>query len=606
MSNELMQQIQRAYSPAAGAPATDVPVSDTPVSDTLTDEQLLDQIGAKPMVPEVETTDPTLFDRMGASASRHLSSIADSTHSFFGQDLADAELVRNEKLEGMERIQAENTAGDWAAQVSGDIAGIIWDWGADAVVEAGTEGWQYLPTDVQEMGKEALGELINSEIGQAGFRAIKNGDAAWQAFSNKYPKDAKTLAKTFNLFPGGKVFKRSWAGYRDLQPLRIEVVGKRSVLRAPKGRDKDVYNLIAPELTAQQQTKQVLEGRVSDPEGLNRKQSIIPSMSEWEVVDEVAKTKVSPAKTKVENANIIIRQVDKLNDAASRVVNNIRGGVDGDTLARALNKEVDIQRQNLPAVFGADGTVGAQTLDNLQEQLRVIVRKHGDSSGGGSYHDLLTARQELDFFMLEQFKAGTFGDAARASVATEFHTAARNVLNGFVIDAVPEASDLLKRQNNLLTALDNVAPKAGKEAKTALGRIVQAIGIVAPAHPLSIAAMTTSPLILAMGAGAVAIAPFVYGYGRIVKPALYAGPVRSAKGAIDYTIRDIVQEGKKLLKNKDLDSESRKTLAKDVRVLQTLLQKTRDVAKKTLDVAKDARTIHTVANIPEEAQYESD
>lgn len=589
-----MRQQQNAPATPEGAPQGDPTVpGDAELSQSMgspysvtnkLEQQLsvaerLQQVGVEfEQLPEVQE-DPSLMDRWRQTTDFHAASIADSVSALAGKDQRAQELIEGRALTGMEEIQAAPTAGQFAFQLTGDVAGTVFDWGADAVIEAGTEGFQLLPQSSQEFTKEQLGELVNSKVGQLGFKALKGGAESWAAFERQYPQQAKTLAKGFNLFGMGAARKVGRHVLTELQPLRVTQVGQRNVIKAPKGRDKDVYNLIEPEQTKAQRLQQIQEGQVTEPTGLSRRQSVTPSEAQWAVVDEVAKTSVKPSKTFVQNTRIIQRKIDDLNDATVRLTGRVKGGISGDVLSADLMNKVNVLRNQLPAIFGETGTKGVKTVDDLSAQLTRILNKHGDGAGGGTFSDLLAARKEFDNFVLEKMQAGTFGSGRRASVATEFHRAARDLLNGYVKDNVPGTEALLNRQHLLFQGLDGVAPKAAAEAATALGRIVQGIRVHLPSTPLSLALTAASPFTWVAGAGALAISPAVFAYKVGVKPLAYSGPVRRAKGAIDYSMRDVITESKKVL-GMIKDPELRRAYAMDVKVLTTLAHVPTDSSEK--------------------------
>lgn len=87
---------------------------------------------------------------------------------------------------------------------------------------------------------------------------------------------------------------------------------------------------------------------------------------------------------------------------------------------------------------------------------------------------MLEARKAFDAQIIREKGEGIL-DPAVESPRSNAVAAVRQAMNKMVSDAVPSADVLqsLKKQNQLFTAMDNIAPKAGSEAPTRLGRMMQ-------------------------------------------------------------------------------------------------------------------------------------
>lgn len=540
-----------------------------------------------PVAPPSPPVDLSLMDRFGMSTDRRASSVADTLANATGLsgemavmaaggDLEDgrSQMAReSEYLTPAEASLVNPSLTDTAVQLGGDVAGLVWDWGADALVEIGQKGFSMLTVPMQEEAKEQFGEFVNGPIGSQGVAAMQAGTDAWNAFSARFPQEARTLAKGFDFVPGGKQVTRLTIP-TELTPLRIEKVGTRQVLRSPTGQDKDIYNLITPEQTKKQKLLQVQEGRVTEPTGLARTQRLVPSTREWEIIDEMKTVKgVSANKTMVQNSTLVLDKVSGLNDQAVKLTHSVRGGVDPDTLSTLLRQEIDAVIPTKPMLFGADGTKSSSTVDNLLAQLDNILDKNGTDWAG-----LLTSRQEFDSILLNDLKIGTFGTGRKAGAAQEVHTVVRNAINKLVTENVPTTKELLKRQNLLLDGGQHLNLKAAEEASGALGRLFQSVNLHAPTTPLSLLGTATSALVIG---GMVAISPAVF-IGKAIKGVAQLPSVAGKRGPIVTGLRQVIQESQKVLKMTK-DKKLREQMQLDIKVLATLIHTLSDDKMETVE-----------------------
>ena len=519
-----------------------------------------DQMGATP--PPTPPQDPSLLDRFSESAANRGSSIADTIMDATGQGQAQNALI-DDNYEPMYDSLSWGQAG---VQLMGDTLGFVWDAGGDVITEAVTEAWELVPEATQEATKEQFRELMNSDVGQMGVAAIQAGFDAWDGFANRYPQEAKTIAAAFNITPVGQVSKVRKMFPTELTPLRVKDVGVRKILQAPQGRDRDVYNIITPELTKEQKLEQIKQGNVTNPQGPSGTQHTILSDKDWDVVDAVKPLDVSPANTQQTNTNNILKEINKLGQQTQRKTANAKGGINKDVVVRDIMQELDILRTQKPGIFGRGGKKGKKTVEDLLSQLDVFLNKHGTDFNG-----ILNARQDFDNFLIHELKAGTFGNSRKASVAQEVHRAVRDILNGYVRNNVPGTADLLDKQHLLYTALDGVAPKAIDEASSAIGRVFQLFNVHLPTTPASqVMTFTDRAVMAAMGLGAVVGMPFVLGWRGLGKPIAYSSPVRQSVGYTKQAVKDFYNEAVKLGKYIK-DPEVLKAYRADLKVIASMI-----------------------------------
>ena len=520
----------------------------------------------EPSPPQVASETPvaddlSLMDRWSASTAARGSSLADTMANVTGLEQEQQEILKGSPLSVEEAHKVSPSPAQAVWQIGSDVAGLGFDYLADTVVEGVTEGFQLLPNAVEGYTKEQFGALVESPVGQGGLAAWQRGTDAWDAFAAKYPQEARTLSKGLDLTAAGKVNQKVKFPI-ELTPLRADKVGNRNILAAPKGKDKDVYNIVTPDLTKQQQIDKIKRGEVSDPTGLGRNQNAIPSQEEWAVVDAVGKLKVNGAQTMQTNSNVILNEVNRLADITINKTKAVKGGADYDQVMATIRENIRKVAADNPAVFGKNGKKSQKIVDDVVAQFEKFM----DESGNNSFEGLLAARQQLDNYLINEIKLGTFGNARKASVASSAHRAIRDTVNGVVEQGVPGTKDLLREQSLLLRGLEGVAGKAADESQGALGRLLQRINMHNPTTPLAQMSTLMSPLVWA---GAVAVSPFVLA-GQAARQLKRSNLVTRGMGNVQYGIRDVIQESTKALKMIK-DPDVRKQIQSDIKVMATLL-----------------------------------
>jgi hypothetical protein len=535
-------------------------------------EEMAPQAGIQTPVTDELLSDPSLLQRFSESAANAGSSVADTVAGFTGLEAEQQETLKGSPLTPMETMMATPTVGQASAQILGDTLGFVWDMGSDVLTETATEGFALLPESTQTATKEGFAQLMATPVGQAGIAALNGSMEAWSAFEQNSPQEAKTILAALNMTPMGQGKKLVKRFSTELTPLKIEKVGTRKLAQASKGRDKDVYNMITPEVDKKAKVEALKAGNVTDPQGPFGTQSTIPSDKEWGVVDEVKKLSVSPAKTHTSNSNVVQREVEKLAQQTINKVSGVKGGVETGTILTDINKALDISKANQPAVFGKGGMKGKKTLEDLQAQLQVFLAKNGTEWDG-----ILKTRQDFDNYVINQMNAGTFGAGRKASVVTEAHKAVRQTLNGYVKNNVPGTGDLLDKQSKLLTALDVMAPKAADEAQSAVGRLMQMLNLHAPTTPAAKLGLFTAPGMAMAGLGAVAMSPVMLAYKGILKPMMYNSTSRRAQGAFVQALVDFRGEVSKL-GHLIKDPAVLKAYRADLKVLASMIHTTKDMS----------------------------
>lgn len=525
--------------------------------------QLSMQEPSRPQVGTYQAEAPDLFERFGDAFDERVGSVTDTLADTLGLTAKENAILSGEPI----NLDDTLGKGQAAVQFLGDAAGLLYDAAGDTISYGAEEAFRLLPEEFQEGAKQQLQDVMNSATGRAGLQAWQAGVDAWGAFEKAYPQEAKTLSRGLNLVP----MARTALGLTkikvptELTPLRLEKVGLQNKLKPPSGRDKDVYNIITPEKSKQQKIDDLKRGGVTSPQGVAGTQNLVPSPQEWAVIDEVKKLpQVNSQKTYTHNFNIMLDELNKTNEQTRRLAAKTKGGVQWRDLEAGVTDRLNSVRASSPSIFGVKGKKGKNVEEELIEEFYQMV-----DTNGNSWEGILKARQDFDNFVLNKIQVGTY-TGRKASVASEVHKAVRSVANDFVKDGVPQAGSLLRKQSNLFRAMDGTVVSAANESASAVGRILQTLGIHMPHQPLSQAMTITSPLVMAGTGLALAVSPALYAYKAGIKRVTKNAKVQETAGRINYTLRDVVNEGKKVMKLVK-DKETRKQLGQDIQALTVLM-----------------------------------
>jgi len=358
-------------------------------------------------------------------------------------------------------------------QTVGQVAGAGWDilgvglgYALD-VVKAIT------PDVIEDPIKKAGLAVLHSRLGQEALELAQRGMEFYEKWKSNNPRAAKDLESVVNiasLFPVeraiGMGIRGAARGVRagvktgGVAGEALEISGKTAIKRK---REQFIRSLVRPE-----QMKKVKEAQVARTtevgRGLLKKSEIAPTSQEAMIEKYVLDIpEISSNKTFQQNFNFIQREVASETKKLENLVAEKDFIFPKQELKARLLTAKDTLAESPLIVGDAERTAGK--LMTKMEQL--IDKKPGKASS------VLKARKEYDNWVLGQ-KPKAF-DAASENAFTTANNEIRRTLNTFLDEKAPEigVKNSLKKQHNLLNAMDNIKPKAAKEADTAIRRILQ-------------------------------------------------------------------------------------------------------------------------------------
>ena len=325
-----------------------------------------------------------------------------------------------------------------------------------------------------KVAADAIGEGIVSQYNMfpstAVGRVVKKGainlatdnpiletiGGAYNKFEQAFPQTAEVA--TDLAYPASFVLPVPKVAKLE-QPSIVRKVGesiKQSGEKAIAGKNTKYFqDLVLPKETA---TRGAEIARRSDAKGVYQ-----PTKFELEVADEVAKV-AKPSGT-------IQSNLVSVQNAARTEADSLTALLESKKIAiprKQINTQLDSLKQTLPRGYSPATQKVADDLVNIMKE--EIAKQPGTPAG------LLKARRSFDSIMAET-NAGAKALDEIGTAKAKFMGNLRQEVNGFIDKAVPDAGvrDSLSKQYRLLSAADNIAPKAFKESKTVLGRLGQNI-----------------------------------------------------------------------------------------------------------------------------------
>lgn len=494
-------------------------------------------LSSKPSVQEQQQAG--FLADLGQSFDKNVQQLTDTISGFTGLTAEQA------KMTGDYDPQRDEISGGQAAwQTVANPINFLFDIAGNTLKAAGNAAYEILPERSQEQ-LAADWERVKQmpEIAFA-MDAARGGAEKWEQFETAYPQAAKTVASGFDvygMFAGGPKPIKPLPKSVEITPYRVRQVpgsiGRRHEARPPKAYEKDVYNIVKEDTPRASRAE---ASRTTDPSLLRGKESVIPTLQEWDMVDAAKKAGVSGNKTMRQNLRAINRRIVSLSE---QLVNKAKGKdihVPSQKILTDIVHRVNGSMQKNPG-WGKNRAKSAQP---VVDQAAEILRKHPDTPEG-----VLAARREFDDWVENYYGEEVF-TGNKANVVKSTVADVRNQMNDELKMAVPEAADLLDEMSKLYSASGNVLPKAAREAHTLVARIGQNLALVMPKSPLGwlmMGSMAGSAGLSAVMGGALAVPVLLGGYVGARKLGL-STPFRTAQGAVQYTYGDVLRELNKAIK----------------------------------------------------------
>lgn len=355
-----------------------------------------------------------------------------------------------------------------------DVAGELSTEGLKQMYKGTSDVVSFLvPDNIEEPIKDKISEtvdwLVNSEAGQfisnEISQSIQGGKVAYDALKERYPDEMKTVESIANLgilFAPTKTKVNAEPTILGKASARVKGSALRSQL---KNRKKFVSDLITPKRTEKVKIAETAR-TVEKGFGPTKRSVVELSPREMEIASEVNKIKsVTPKNTIQGNLNTIYKENLNLAKRLEADVSKRRILIPANEPLRRIDDAVTKLVAENPVIVGDAERVATR----LAAKAKEIVAKHQNTPAG-----ILKARKELDQWVLRQKGKRAF-DPTMENALSESLRAVRQSMNDTVAYFAPsaKAKDLLKRQNLLYEAIDNIGPKAAAESNNAIGRAWQ-------------------------------------------------------------------------------------------------------------------------------------
>tara|TARA_R110000764_G_scaffold222050_1_gene310670 strand:+ start:851 stop:2773 length:1923 start_codon:yes stop_codon:yes gene_type:complete len=400
----------------------------------------------------------------------------------------------------------------------------------NTVVVGATKAIGLVPEGAKEGALEFFNQAVQTETGQKAIEALSSGAEAWEEYSEMNPNAAANWASLFDL-QFGLPKRIIQAASPDLKPIKVTEVGTRKTTSALAGIDKDVYNI------AYSTPKKSIEQAklTTDPQGPFRVQQQLATTEQLEVVDELITAGVRGNRTLQENLNSTQKYLEKLDASILGMARRRKAGlIDTDRLRQLVVEEFAEIRKGNPTIFKSGASV-KHLKEDYEEFLSILNEQ------GNTFEGLFNARR---IFMDRMERRGVDAGGNRLNAAVLAAKAVRKAGNRAMFDVVPEAEQLLKRQSRILSVQDNMAVKAANEAKSALGRYIQELGLHKLVADSAMSKVANAGYALGMG---IVASPYV-----ILKRAMKSKTPANIRAKVSYALKDVLGEIEKgLARTKD-------------------------------------------------------
>lgn len=357
------------------------------------------------------------------------------------------------------------------------------------------------PDIIEEKTKEVGGAFLKTPIGKKGLQALQKGVEEFEKFRQKNPRTARNLEAVFDIsafVPVGKVTQigtKKAVRQTGILGRRLE---RKAIEKITRKKSKFVADLISPVRTKKVRELQV--GKTTETgRGIFKRSIIEPELRDIETAKEVMKiSKVNEKNTFQQNFNIIQEANEK---ESISLVNKLRQN-DFIFNEKQLLSKLNQAKENLklnPAIVGDAEKTADKLITEIQRRVRKAPKK------GSS---LLQVRKDFDEWVRQQKGVNIF-DPTRENAFSLSNREIRQTINNFLEErSIVEVQKSLQKQRSLFNALDNIRPKAAREADTAIKRLIQRASDILGIKNKAVQSIATIVGIGGLGAAA-AFAPAV-------------------------------------------------------------------------------------------------
>mgnify|MGYP001818623712 CR=1 FL=1 len=389
-----------------------------------------------------------VMTRIEAGARERFGEMSNSVIDFLNRDLDTSSLI---------------------IQIAGDTAAMPMDAIGEILIGGGEAVSNILPEHFKnnlEKGAKKLGvELLKTDLGNDSWEALRGGMHDWMNFKEKHPVMAKNVESIVNI---GAIMG-------PVQPGTATrgVAGKvgRTIQRSGQKSEVLKRRLFIDDLVRPRETLKELEKRVPRTvETDDVLKSQFPKLSplEQRSAEAVARVPgVSPKKTIQGNYNAMAAHVTKKAKTLEKRLESLgnRGKYDWTEFAQQINDKSLQILERYPELVGDAGKSAQRVIEQV---LRLTAEKDK------TLVNLLRARRELDDWVLKR-KKNVFNDDTATNAMTTAVREVRKQVNDFIEERAPQIGvrKSLEEQSAILRAMDDVVPKAAREANSRVSRGLQ-------------------------------------------------------------------------------------------------------------------------------------
>lgn len=253
----------------------------------------------------------------------------------------------------------------------------------------------------------------------------------------------------------------------------------------PKTGDAFIKDLVTPKMSTKDMTSAIKTGKVSESSGLLGERDVTGAVPKFDAIQESVK-KVPG----LSNKNTLLENNNAIHDEIGKVAENLKTQLSKEKTFFSPNEfkgfmdSVKTSLSENPMITGDAEATGQKIINKFNS----LIKEKGYTPSG-----LLEARKNLDRWMSSQKGSSVFDPKTENAVSIALR-AIRQGGNDFIASKAPNTAvkDLLSHQSNLYNAIENIAPKAGKEGLNGLQRWVSA-------HPKLVRAAKSAGLVLGGG-----------------------------------------------------------------------------------------------------------
>jgi hypothetical protein len=332
--------------------------------------------------------------------------------------------------------------------------------------------------------KQGFEHMVNTDVGQAGLKALNTSEATWKDFAAKNPRTAELLGSMFNIATVFSPASKAKAP-PSLLGERAQALDKLAGKQIEESRRTFVTRLIqekeTPTIAKEHARRKVSVGeeefKIYNPVSYFQRYEVIPSKKEKEIADLVMKIPaVSKARSVQGNYNAVyeanIKEAQDLERTlAGMTTTRIDPVVAGSRIQTAMT---DLIKSN-PTIVGEPALAAKAKL--VADKAAAFIKDNPDNPLG-----MLKARQALDHWA-ELNKPNVF-DKTQDAFTVSLRTA-RTEMN----DMIPMSVDSRRKQNLMYEAQDVLDSKAAIDANTRIGRTLQNVFRVLPLRERALSIM---------------------------------------------------------------------------------------------------------------------